>query len=476
MAEKSIFKNYICNAAYTILNMLVSVVTIPHVSRVLMPEGVGHVTYAQNIVSYFTLAASLGIPNYGIREIAKNNQTIESRSKVFFEIFIINSISTMFALVCYYFCIIRNEYFIDKKMYVIVGVTLLLNFFNIDWFYRGIEEFQYITVRNGAIKIISLICIWIFVTSKKDIYLYAWIVAITNGANYIFNIVHVRKILVWRKISSLEIRRHFKVIFFLFATAVAVEIYAQMDITMIGIICGDTNVGYYANTIKITRMITVAITAIGGVLLPRLSIYYKEKITDKMRDLINKTILFIVFISIPCMVGVWQISDDLVYVFLGEAFMPAASTLRILSLLIPILSIGNIYGTQLMMVFGIERLLTVTVLLGAIVNMLLNSFMIPVYQQNGAAVASVLTEFTVMISQYLFTKKYIKTIVDKNIILKILIQTGCMIFAVALVHKLEIGIIIRLCVSIVVGGFVYIVVGFLIKNPLIKEIWNKMFR
>ena len=189
MAEKSIFKNYIFNAAYTILNMLASIITIPHVSRVLMPEGVGQVAYAQNIVSYFTLIASLGIPNYGIREIAKNNKTIESRSKVFFEIFIINSISTIFALVCYYLCIIKNEYFVDKKMYAIAGVALFLNFINIDWLYRGIEEFQYITVRNGIIKILSMVCIWMFVNSQQDIYLYAWIVAITNGANYIFNII-----------------------------------------------------------------------------------------------------------------------------------------------------------------------------------------------------------------------------------------------------------------------------------------------
>ncbi len=475
MAEKSIFKNYIFNAAYTILNMLVSIITIPHVSRVLMPEGVGQVAYAQNIVSYFTLIASLGIPNYGIREIAKNNKTIESRSKVFFEIFIINSISTIFALVCYYLCIIKNEYFVDKKMYAIAGVALFLNFINIDWLYRGIEEFQYITVRNGIIKILSMVCIWMFVNSQQDIYLYVWIVAITNGANYIFNILHVKKILVWVKISSLQIRRHFKVIFLLFATAVAVEIYAQMDITMIGLICGDTNVGYYSNTVKITRIITVAITAIGGVLLPRLSVYYQEKTLDRIKVLINKTILFILFISIPCMAGLLQVSDDLVCVFLGEAFMPAASTLRILSLLIPILSIGNIYGTQLMMVFGMEKFLTVTVLLGAVVNMVLNSFLIPVYQQNGAATASVITECIVMVSQYLFTRKYIKTTLHKSMIFKIIIQTSSMMLAVALVHRLDVGTIARLFLSIAVGGFVYIVVGFAIRNTLMKEIWNKIF-
>lgn len=155
--------------------------------------------------------------------------------------------------------------------------------------------------------------------------------------------------------------------------------------------------------------------------------------------------------------------------------MPAASTLRILSLLIPILSIGNIYGTQLMMVFGMEKFLTVTVLLGAVVNMVLNSFLIPVYQQNGAATASVITECVVMVSQYLFTRKYIKTTLHKSMIFKIIIQTSSMMLAVALVHRLDVGTIARLFLSIAVGGFVYIVVGFAIRNTLMKEIWNKIF-
>ena len=365
-------------------------IIMPYVSRILLPDGLGRVSYAQNIASYFILIASLGIPNYGIREIAKNGENIQDRSRSFFEIFYINLASTLFVTLIYYFLVFHTEYFAEKRLiYCIVGIALIFNAFNIDWFYKGLEEFRYITIRSYIVKFISLIAIFLFIRSNGDVNKYALILTLATSANYVFNIIHVRKYLIYPK-GALDYRKHIKPIFFLFA-AVLVELYAQLDITMLGTICGETYVGYYTNVIKIIQIITIVITSIGSVLLPRFSVFYYEKQTEELKKTVKKTVQYILFISIPCAVGVIFESESVVRIMFGEAFLPAVATMRILSPLIPIFAVGNIFGTQLLMALNQEKKLMMTVLIGAIVNVILNFLLIGRFQQNGAAAASVIT-------------------------------------------------------------------------------------
>lgn len=458
---------------YSLLGVLIPVITIPYVSRVLLSEGVGQVSYAQNIVSYFVLFASLGIPNYGIREIAKNNKTIEERSKVFYEIFSINLIATFFASISYYIVVYSFSYFWDKQLiYCIVGITLILNAFNIDWFYKGIEEFRYITIRSYIVKLLSLIAIFVLVRNRTDVWLYALISALATSANYIFNIIHVRSYICCNK-AKLDLVKHLKSIFFMFATAIAVELYAQLDTTMIGILNGDKFVGYYSNSIRLTKIVSVVISAIGSVLLPRFSVYYSEGKIGELKRLVEKSIDYILFISVPCSLGLIIVSDDLVNTLFGADFLPAITTLRILAPLIPILAVGNIFGTQLMIVFGHEKKLTITVIIGAISNLCLNSYLIPKYQQNGAALASVFAELLVMILQIVLTKRIITVNVNYKHIIKLLIQALVMICLVLVIRLFAFQYILRLVLSLIMGCMGYFFVSYLLKNELLMELINK---
>lgn len=477
MVKKTIFKNYIFNLTYSLLNIIIPIITIPYISRILLAEGVGQVSYAQNIVSYFVVIASLGIPNYAIREIAKKAENISDRSKIFWEIFLINLASTIIATVSYLLIIMNFSYFSNNRsLYYIVGISLVLNAFNIDWFYKGIEEFKYITIRSYIIKILSLIAIFIFVRTKEDVIVYAFIVTVATSSNYIFNIIHMRKYLNKISVHSLKLKRHLKPIFFMFATAIAVELYIQLDITMIGAICGDTYVGYYSNSIKLTKIVIIVITAIGSVLLPRLSGYFENNEINKLGILVTKTVEYIIFISIPCSLGLFLVSADLVVVLFGTDFLPAITTMRILALLIPIISIGNIFGIQLMIVLNQEKLLTLTVFIGAIINITLNSVLISVFQQNGAATASVITEFVVMVAQILLTRKFVEIHIDIKICFKILVQAIVMVVVIWLIRMFDFNNTLRLIVEVFSGGVAYILAGLVLKNELIYEILIKLKR
>lgn len=475
MGKKSLLKNYFFNATYSLLSVIIPIITIPYISRILLANGVGQVSYAQNIVSYFVLVASLGIPSYGIREVAKKAADIEQRSNVFWEIFSINLLSTAVATITYYVSIGLFACFQERKtLLAVVGISLILNAFNIDWFYKGIEEFQYITIRSYIIKIVSLFAIFIFVRTADDVLCYAFISTTSVSANYLLNIVHVRKYIHKPRIKELKLSRHLKSIFFMFATALAVDLYTQLDTTMVGAICGETYVGYYTNAMKLTKIVIIVITAIGTVLLPRLSAYYAEHRIAEMSSLASKAVEYILFIALPCSLGLFIISDDVVKVLFGVDFLPAIPTLQILALLIPIISVGNIFGSQLLITLNLEKLMTVTVVIGATVNISLNSVLIKQFQQNGAAIASVIAEFCVLVAQICLTRKSVRVKVNPENLCKTILQCVAMAAIIFGVRWFSITGVIRLLLEVVMGGTVYFAIGFLCNNRLLIELFGKV--
>lgn len=475
MGKKSLLTNYFFNATYSLLSVIIPIITIPYVSRILLANGIGQVSYAQNIVSYFVLVASLGIPSYGIREIAKKAADVEQRSNVFWEIFSINLISTAVATITYYLSIGLFACFQERKtLLAVVGISLVLNTFNIDWFYKGIEEFQYITIRSYVIKFVSLLAIFTFVKTSDDILCYAFISTASVSANYLLNIAHVRKYIHKPKIRELNLSRHLKSIFFMFATALAVDLYTQLDTTMVGAICGETDVGYYTNAMKLTKIVIIVITAIGTVLLPRLSAYYAEHRIAEMSSLASKAVEYILFIALPCSVGLFVISDDVVKVLFGMDFLPAIPTLQILVLLIPIISVGNIFGSQLLITLNLEKLMTVTVMIGATVNICLNSVLIKQFQQNGAAIASVIAELCVLVAQICLTKKSVRVKVSLSNLCKTILQCVAMVAAIFGVRWCGMAGVLRLLLEVVVGGTVFFTVGIMCNNQLLMELFVKV--
>lgn len=476
MGKRSIFRNYIFDMIYSMSNLLIPLITAPYVSRILEAEGVGKVSYAQNIVTYFIVFAALGIPNYGVREIARNKGNRSKESKTFFEILTINLISTCVVSILYYLCILNLEYFAQNRLlYCTLGITLLLNAFNIDWFYRGIEEFKYITIRGCIIKIFSVVFIFIFVNDKADLYIYALITTLATSINYIINVIHVRKCILKTK-EKLQLIRHLKMVVVLFATVMAVELYTLLDTTMVGYICGEKYVGYYSNAMKLSKIMAVTISSLGTVLLPRLSVYHSENKIDDISKLASKAVEYILFISIPCAVGMTLVSEDFVFVMFGETFEPAGLTMKILAWLVPVLSIGNIYGTQLLMAIGQERKLMYTVFLGAAINIAMNAFLIPNYQQNGASIASVVAELVVMSAQISIAKNYVHIVFSKKNCINLFSQTLFMAVVVCFAVTMQINSFIRLIFAISIGVASYFGLGFILKNELEFEVIKRIMR
>ena len=281
MSNKSLLKNSLYNVLYKCLNVIFPLITSIYASRILYSEGIGKVASAQNIVLYFTTIASLGIPTYGIKKIAEKRDDKLELSNSFWELFLINCISSITCSIAYYTMIYSIEFYQERLLlYTVCGLNIIFNIFNIDWFYQGIEEYKYIMYRSMIVKMISLGLLFLLVKTSDDYVQYAFISSIALGLNYFFNILHIKKIVCLKGVC-LNIKQHMRSVYTLLAAAVAVEIYTLADTTMLTVLCGDNIVGLYSNSMKIIKIVRNLVVAICAVFLPRLSYHFAKGLSLK---------------------------------------------------------------------------------------------------------------------------------------------------------------------------------------------------
>lgn len=426
------------------------------------------VSYAQNIVSYFAIIAALGLPTYGTREIAKASENTQNVSNIFWELFVINAMSTTISLIVYAFLILNIRRFYENLLlYLVAGMQIFLNYINVDWVYQGLEEYKFIAIRSAIVKLVALLLLPILIRSSDDYILYAFIYCLAIAGNNAFNIVRIRKYIV-RKDKRLQLAKHLKPVAILLMASLAIEVYVMIDTTMLGVFCTDSVVGCYSNAMKLIRTINTSVAAIGAVLLPRLSYIYSKGDYNEFEKLVNMALKIMLIFAIPAASGVILLSKECVLVFFGESFIMSVSILRILALMIPIVVCNTILGAQVLVTANRERKYVVAVCVSAIVNACLNGYLIPRYGAASAAVASLLSEIIVLLLYLYFSKDIFKLKFGWSFWGSILGPIGIYIVISLLISKfIPMGNILTIVINVIICVIIYFGGGILLKNEAI---------
>lgn len=408
ITNNSLIKNALLNICYNILNVIFPLISTSYASHILLASGIGRVSYAQNITQYFSLLAPLGLLNYGTKRIAEASDP-RQRSEIFSELFLINAVSTTVCVFSYYVLILSHPYFAKNRLLLLItGLVIIFNYINIEWYFRGKEDFSYIALRGFLIKILSLLLMIFFVREREDYWKYAFIYAFAIGGNNFFNVVKAFKDGVYFCYKDCNVLYHLKPVCLLFFNTIAGEIYTLLDTTMLGYMCGDEIVAYYSNAIKLVKVWVSVVTALCGVLLPRLSYYHNNKMEEECNQVVNKVMKVLIYIILPSIIGLLVLSRPIIIMLYGEDFIPAASTLRIASFSILAMGFSYLFGTQVLITFNQEKSLLISSIMGTITNFCLNMALIPVYSEKGAIIASVICEYMVMFFTMIYSRKFIK--------------------------------------------------------------------
>jgi len=406
--KRSFAGNYIFNLIYQVIALALPLVTTPYLSRVLGADGIGKYSYAQSIVSYFALAAALGTTLYGQRQIARVSSDAEERSKLFWEIFLFRILGAIIATGIYC-CTILPIYSASALLYAVAAIEIITVAFDITWFYQGMENFQPIAVATAVGRLLAMAAIFIFVKDKNDLIIYVICYCASLLAGNIFSWKNVRGYLVPVKPSSFKILKHFLPSVALFASQFAIQIYTVLDKTMIGIITrSDFENGYYEQSQKLIKVLIALVTSLGVVVASRVAVLWKEEKKKDVYDMIYGSFRFVFALGLPMAIGAMLVLSRFVPIFYGEGFEPVIPIISILVFMFPVIGCSNVIGIQLLVPTGRENKLTVSVMAGAVVNVLLNVFLIWFFAAKGAALASVIAELAVTAVQLWFVRKEIK--------------------------------------------------------------------
>lgn len=403
---KSILKNSIFNVANKGFNVIYPMVTSVYISRIFLADGVGTIMFAINIVTYFSLVASLGLPNYALKVISGCRDNKELLNRHFTEFSLILAISSVIVSLIYYisipFIFSHNHELIP--MALILGLIIITNITNYDWLFESLEDYKFLAIRSIVVKCSLLIGMFLFVKDRSDVIIYCGIYAGIPVLNNIWNVFSFHRFASY-KIKAVRLFSHIKPISFLFAAAFATEIYTLLDSTMLGIMCKPEYLGYYSNASRIVRASYGLLFAIIAVYNPRLSYLFSTKNYKAYRTLFQQYYNIALILSFPFALFLFFASKPITIFMFGYPFLPVAVTLKILSLLIIVFTMATVFGHYALIIYGKEKLLLIGTIAGAIVNYTLNQLLIPILQQNGAAIASVLSEVIVTCILIFFSLK-----------------------------------------------------------------------
>lgn len=452
----SIKHNFIFDLLNNITGLLFPLITFPYVSRILNPEGIGEVAFAQSIIAYFVMIAALGIPTYALREVAKLKKNTEELSTFTAEIFLIHAILSIVA-----YTIALSLIFIGRISdmwitYIIASTHIILNFLGFSWFLQGVEEFRYITIRVLIFRILSLISLFIFVREDSDIYWYVAILIASEAGNNICNIFKLKKYITFKnvRIKWFNLKRHIKPIIRLFLLSISTMIYFNMDNLMIGFIKDDAAVGYYNPALRIQRLLMGFVLSLSTVLFPRLSSLAS---TDKKHfySLSKQGFTATLGLSIPITFGIYALGEPLILLFAGDQFIPSILTLDFLAPVIIFGTCSNLLA-KILISQEKEKIVLLATSIGALVNLFLNAILIYYFSQYGAAIASSISELSVLITMIVVGRCCLPQSLFTKDIIKYLFASALMfIIAVILDHALSIHVVIKCLIIFITGVCMY---------------------
>lgn len=469
-----ILKNYFYNAMYQIFVLLVPLITIPYISRVLGPRGVGINTLTSSVTQYFVLLANLGLTMYGQREIAYQRQNRLKLSKTFWEIEFLSIITATISMLAFLiFLKTTNQYHV---FYLAQSFLIIASAADISWVFMGLENFKITVLRNFLFKIISIILIFTVVKSKNDLLEYILIISISALIGNISLWPYLRLYLKKIKFHDMNLIIHLKPAIALFIPQIAINIYSVLNKIMLGQLVSVESSGFFDSSDKIVRMVLTLLTALTTVMMPHVAHAYVNGQKKKINFYLMQSSYISLIVAVPMTFGLNAIAKDFVPLFFGNKFLPVIHVISIEAVAIIPIAIAGVLGVQYLIPLNRTNQYTKSIFIGAAVNILINFPLIHYFSASGAAIATVISESCVTLTQLFFVTKSINISKLFQDFGRILIASIFMFIAVKITGLFFDVSILKIVFQILIGIFTYVIALFILRAKvftLIKTFLKK---
>lgn len=469
---KKVFNNFLLNAVYQVLLIFLPLITMPYLSRIFSPDVLGKYSYEYAIASGVALFGKLGINNYGNRSIAIVKNNISERSRRFFEIYHVQMIFSLATYIIYlFYAMLFSRY---KSIALVLSFHVLSTFFDINWFFWGLEKFKVSVSRDIVIKLTVVFLIILLVKKETDLVLYTWIMSVGNLISHLAVWPFLKGDIKWDLRHGVSCKRHLKRCLILFIPIISQYLYKNMDRVMIELLNSTEQLGIYTNADKIAVVPVGIINAVGVVMLPVMSRMFAENKESKAKSVLNTSILFTNFLSIGMTFGLAAVSSDLVPVLLGDMYLESADLLIFLSSLIFLMAWTDAITTQYLIPVHKDIIYVKSIFLGTIVNFIVNSFFIARFGARGAVIGTIAAQSVVMLFQCITLRNDLPIKKIFKDMFPFVIH-GIVIF---IIIKLFSGVCkistFKFIYEIFIGSFIYLVLNGFHIYIFNKALWNEI--
>jgi O-antigen/teichoic acid export membrane protein len=401
----SIKRNLVYNFILSVSQVFLPLLSIPYVSRVLDPAGIGEVSFIDSFTFYFVSIAEFGIVVYGMREVARLRNEPEKKEKLVSELLLLHILSSSVTLVFYalgvYFILDKIH---DTRILYFSFSYLLVNFFACEWYFLGMEKFRYITFRSVFSRVLGLISIYLLIKQPSDYYIYYAIIASSAMINSLFNLYLLFKE-VPVSFRKIDWRRHIPKLWVTYFISLVYGITLILDNVLLRIVSTASAVGYYAFSVKIVRIATTLLSDSLQVFFPKIVFFLKEKNHNQVQLMITRNVQLLLLFSVPICAGVFLLAEPLVLIFLGEQFIPATGNLKILAAFPLLKSYNHFLSKQILISHNRERLYLNSLIITSLVFVFLMLALSYKYADSGASYAIMFAEILLLAINFYYVRK-----------------------------------------------------------------------
>lgn len=450
-----VIKNYLYNLMYQIITIILPIITVPYISRILGADGIGKYSISNAYAQYFVLFGMIGLSMYCSREIAYVRDNKKNLSKLFWELnflrFITMGTSIILYIVIFVFVVKTN-----KMLNIIQGILLLSSLVDISWLFVGLEDFKKVSIRNTIVKIIGVSLVFIFVKRSSQVWLYAFILGVTQLVGQVIMWFDIPKEIKFKLPTVKCLKKHLQLSLRLFVPQIAINIYTMLDKVMLGLLTDDAQVGMYDNSQRIIKISITIVTTLAAVTIPKMANLYKNGQSKEFSQNVYKSFSFVSFLAFPMAFGLIAICRNFIPWFYGPGFEGIEPMFYFGSWLMITLAWSSIVGSQVLISIKRDKMFTIAVTTGAIVNVILNFILIRRFEGVGTTISSVIAEFTGMFIMVYFIRDIVSPKKLFKVVPKYFISAFIMFIVVLSIGNFIEATIISTIIQTLVGGFVYL--------------------
>lgn len=474
--KPSLSLNFLMNIILTMSSLIFPLITFPYISRVLLAEGNGKVQLATSVISYFLMIAQLGIPTYGIRVCAVARDDKVKLTRTVHELVVIQMVTMLLSYLLFFPCLnLIPKIHAERSLYLVTSSLILLNSIGMEWLFKAMEQYTYITTRSLVFKLLSIIAMFLLVHSKEDYVLYAGINVLASAGSYVMNLTQLPKYIDLKPVGGYQYRQHFKPVLILFAYVCATTIYTNLDSVMLGFMLTDADVGYYGVAVKIKNILVSVVTALGAVMLPRVSYYYEQGLLEKFWDMAAKAFRVVLMMAVPLAVYFMIFAKHGIFFLSGESYAPSIIPMVVIMPTLICIGLTSVTGVQILIPSKREHVVLYASIAGAVVDLILNALLIPSLRSTGAAIGTLVAEITVLVIQVAVLRKNLfplRKSMGIGVICIASVVSGLASFWVVFLHASD---FVVLAVSTTVFFGVYLLILHFCKEPFLMQAEEKLF-